>query len=58
MTEAQISKILSERKIYTADYVVSFEKEWTEAVERLRKSNVDLSKIKIGFKVENNGGTE
>ena len=58
MTDAQISKILADRKIYTTDYVVTFEKEWTEAVERLRNSNVDLSKIKIGFKVENNGGTK
>lgn len=42
-------------KEYSADYIINFTKEWYEVVELLKKSKVDLSKIKIGIK---NGGAK
>lgn len=48
----QISRILANKKSsdFTVDFIVNFDKEWTEAVEVLKKSKKDLSTIPIVVK--------
>lgn len=48
----QISRIKAYRRAtdFTEDFIINFDKEWTEVVEVLKKSKKDLSTIPIVVK--------
>lgn len=52
LNSEQISRIkgLKSSSDFTVDFIVNFDKEWTEAVEVLKKSKKDLSTIPIVVK--------
>ena len=47
MTDKDITYLIYNKRDFSREFILNYEKEWNEAVEKLKKSNYDLSSIKI-----------
>lgn len=47
MTYEEAAMLSRERTMFSPNYILKFDKEWSETVAKLKKSGYDLSKIKI-----------
>ena len=47
MTDKEIAFLIRTKSGFSAEFILNFEKEWDEAVEKLKKSNYDLKSRKI-----------
>lgn len=47
MDSRDITFLIKNKCGFSAEFILNFEKEWNDTVERLKKSNYDLKSIKI-----------